>query len=136
MYRTCQSKCRVSVAYSLVRFESSLLSDLSPLRCKLLTSVWPDFFMVKTITCYLDRCSWYCPLDMLTFGGHPLTGPPASLFRLVLSVIWRKSKTMFKTSKAFKRIKTNQILGTQKLTIFPNVSSQLLLKALTIQILK
>lgn len=41
---------------------------------------------------YLGRC-WSkpnCCLDRATFGGHPLTGPPASLFRLpklVLSVI-------------------------------------------------
>jgi len=42
--------------------------------------------------CYLGRCCSKpnCCLDRATFGGHPLTGPPASLFRLpklALSVI-------------------------------------------------
>lgn len=41
----------------------------------------------EKLTCYLGLRMWNCPLETLTFGGHPRTGPPASLFRLALSVI-------------------------------------------------
>jgi hypothetical protein len=55
--------------------------------------VWcPSLHTCCYFHCYLGRC-WSkpnCCLDRATLGGHPLTGPPASLFRLpklALSVI-------------------------------------------------